>query len=126
MYSSFSRRASRFTARVMLAVWLMALGLGVANACLAQDDHARHGHLQHAGDQTPAPAKLACQLFCASGQSSVLKEQGDAPQPLAAVLLAAASWRADLRSPYRHVQWPMDDDAAPRPPDSIVFLRLTL
>lgn len=150
--SGFSRRATRWTAAVMLFVWLMALGTGIANACLANDEHVRHGHLDHRdgalvsapasghdptqvtapvqrdpGDPSPSPAKVTCQNFCAAGQSSLLKQQGDGPGPLLAAPMLAASWWSAPPSPDRHSLWSVrGDPAGSQPPIPIRFLRLTI
>ena len=44
MKSFFSIRRTRYTAAVMLFVWLMSIGIGVANACLIQQDHGPRGY----------------------------------------------------------------------------------
>ena len=83
------------TAVMMLFVWLLTVGMGMANACLANEDHARHGHLHHhdvaLADQLTAesqledaaqlqsPATTNCQKLCAGAQSSMLKQQGHEP-----------------------------------------------
>lgn len=147
----FSRRATRFTARVMLGLWLMGLGLGIANACLAQEHHARHGHIRPSdaavasvlpGAHDPAvtaptsidasrvalsTAQLACQDFCAAGQSGVSKQLGDAQQALITSPTPLVwSW-PDRPSPYRHALWSVRDDlAGSHPPAFIGFLRMTL
>ena len=156
MQSSFSRRATRFTASVMLCVWLIALGMGVANACLVNDGHARHGHLNHqrdaltsvpmtgnqaaladrftadvqlvaAGDRNPSPAKVSCLNFCAAGQSSVLQQLGDDPASLTTPALPTGWWSSAPPSPYRQSSWLVrDDPAGSHRPVSIRFLRLTI
>jgi hypothetical protein len=118
-----SHRTTRRTAAVMLAVWLMALGTGFANACLVQEDHARHGHLSHPeADSTALPQapmrdiladqydstsehleatdqdhtaseKLACQNFCAAEQSGLLKQADPASAHPDTILMSAAMWR---------------------------------
>ena len=87
----FSSRRTRYTAAVMLFVWLMSLGMGVANACLVQQNpaedeflgHTRSGlasqatierelaldnlakvHVQ-ADENDKSPEKKACLNFCA-------------------------------------------------------------
>jgi len=140
MPSSFSRRAKRFTAQVMLGLWLLGLGLGIANACLAQEHHARHGHIGLSDDPAvvvptgldassggPSTAQLACQDFCAAAQSGVFKQPGDAQQPLIASPMPLVwSWPA-RPSPYRHVLWSVRGDlAGSHPPAFIGFLRITI
>jgi hypothetical protein len=127
----------------MLFAWLLVVGMGMANACLANEDHARHGHL-HAHDGTLAdqstarvqldpnaqptsPAKATCQKFCAAAQSSVLKQQSHEPGPMDAGLVPAIAWWPVSPAPYRHCAWAGQRDPAPsQPPVAIRFLRLTL
>ena len=156
MQSSFSRRAIRATASVMLGVWFIALGMGMVNACLLNDGHARHGHLDHqrdaftaapmtgnraaladlltgevqlvgADDQNPSSAEVTCLHFCAAGQSSVLQQLGDDPVSLATHALPTG-WRpSSTPSPYRQSSWLVRGDAAGlHRPDFIRFLRLTI
>ena len=47
MKSFFNSRRTRYIAAVMLFAWLMSLGIGVANACLAQQDNGWHEHFSH-------------------------------------------------------------------------------
>ena len=156
MQSGFSRRATRFTAGVMLAVWLMALGMGIANACLANDDHARHGHLDHQdgtsasapatghdampADQTtanahpgsgdsspPSPDKVTCQNFCAAGQSSLLQQPADEPGTVITAPMLATSWWPNLPPSDHRVLWSVQvDPAGSQPSPPFRFLRLTI
>lgn len=155
MKSFFNRGRARCTAAAMLFVWLLALGTGIANACLAQVDHARHGHLSHhdtvltalpvtaldamavdhasveghpgAIDHTTSPGKMACQNFCAAEQTGVVKQKIDAPAHLdAAQVLASMGWVAP---PLADRAFPMPALADPpwtEPPVFIRFLRLTI
>jgi hypothetical protein len=151
MPSSFSRRAKRFTAQLMLGLWLLGLGLGIANACLAQEHHARHGHIGlsvaaigsvlpgahlpvaitptsvDASSSALFTAQLACQDFCAGAQFGVFKQPGDAQQPLITWPVPLVSSWPDRPSPYRHVLWSVRGDlAGSHPPAFIGFLRMTI
>lgn len=140
----------------MLCVWLIALGMGVANACLVNDGHARHGHLNHqrdaftsvpmtgneaaladrftadvqlvvADDRNPSPAKVSCLNFCAAGQSSVLQQLGDDPASLTTPALPTGWWSSAPPSPYRQSSWLVrGDPAGSHRPVFIRFLRLTI
>ena len=129
MKSFFSHRRTRFTAAVMLFVWLLALGTGIANACQVQEDHARHGHLSHqeAGDHHTSPAKLACQDFCAAEQTGVVKQQTDAPVHLdVANALVSLWWVASLSADRPFPMAAVDDPPLAERPVFIRFLRLTI
>jgi hypothetical protein len=97
MKSFFSAQRTRYTATVMLFAWLMSLGLGVANACLVQQDNgpreyfsqsrsgidllalverqAAPGHLAthsvHPDENTSSPEKITCLHFCVAEQSTL-------------------------------------------------------
>ncbi len=143
MPSRFNRRTTRLTAVAMFFVWLLVAGMGMANACLAYEDHARHGHLQH-HEGTPAdpvkddaqpdshvpptsPERAGCQNFCSAAQSSVSKQNHD-PGLMDAglVLVAIAEWHAS-RASYRPSLWVDPHDPAwTETSFAIRFLRLTL
>lgn len=129
MKSFFSHRRTRFTAAVMLFIWLLALGTGIANACLVHEDHARHGHLsrQDAGDHDTSPAKKACQNFCAAEQTGVVKQKTDAPASLdVAPVLVSMWWVAPLSADRPFSLPAFDDPPLAQPPVFIRFLRLTI
>jgi hypothetical protein len=143
MKSFFSQRRKRFTAAVTLFVWLLALGTGMANACLVQEDHARHGHLSHeeasgmlmtasgmdalADDHGTLPEKAACQNFCGAEQATVIKQQVDSPAHLDAALVVAAIWWQGSSSTVGASQVPLlVDPVWSEPPVFIRFLRLTI
>ena len=143
MLSFFSQRKKRLAAAVALLIWLLALGTGIANACLVQDDHARHGHpSQHdvdgtstsipgmqalADDRDTSPAKVACQNFCRADQSGLIKQQADMPADLDGAIFPASIWWAGTRSADRALQMPsLVDPAWSEPPVFIRFLRLTI
>jgi hypothetical protein len=140
----FNRRTTRSTAIAMLFVWLLVLGMGMANACLAEENHARHGHLQHHHDPGAEPAtteaqpdshvsptspeKAACQNFCADAQSSVCKQQSHEPGLMdpGVALTALARWQVSP-VPYSPSLWALPRDPAwTEPSVAIRFLRLTL
>lgn len=139
-----NRRRTRLTAIAMLFVWLLAVGMGMANACLANEDHASHGHLNHHEDsladqvtaeaqldpyaQPTSPAKATCLKFCAAAQSSVFKQPGhESGLTDAGLVLAIAGWPSATPAPYRHSSWaPQRDSDGSEPSVAIRFLRLTL
>lgn len=114
----------------MLFVWLLALGTGMANACLVHEDHARHGHFSHqeAGDRDTSTAKMACLDFCAAEQTGVVKQQTDAPAHLDVALAQASMWCVAPLSADRPFSLPALEDPPPmeHPPVFIRFLRLTI
>jgi hypothetical protein len=87
----------------MLFVWLMSLGIGVANACLVQQDHGSRdylsqGHLEtdptalverqtaldhfamksvHSEENTFSPEKITCLHFCVAEQSILITDHLD-------------------------------------------------
>ena len=99
----FSAQRTRYTATVMLFVWLMSLGIGVANACLVQQDNgpreylnegrpgielialAEHqaapGHLAtklvHFDENTSSPEKITCLHFCVAEKSALITDHLD-------------------------------------------------
>jgi hypothetical protein len=104
MKDFFSSRRTRYTAAVMLFVWLMSLGIGVANACLVQHNpaedeflgHTRSGYMSkatiereraldnfakahvQADENDKLPEKVACLNFCAAEQNTLIKHHADA------------------------------------------------
>ncbi|MDO8457298.1 MAG: hypothetical protein Q7T07_10350 [Burkholderiaceae bacterium] len=83
MKSFLTSRRTRLTATVMLFVWLMTLGVSIANACLVHQDEGRHSHLvsvaaadtdhQDSNGHDMSPETLACLDFCAAEQSTLVK-----------------------------------------------------
>lgn len=139
----------------MLFVWLLALGTGIANACLVQVDHARHGHLSHyapvstampataleamviphasavghlgAVDHDTSDGHLACQNFCAAEQTGMVKQKIDAPAQLdAALVLASMGWLAPSLADRAFPMPALDDPPWTGPPVFIRFLRLII
>jgi len=146
MKSFFSHRSTRRTAAVMLFVWLLALATGVANACLVQPEHARHGHAVHVEVQMgtvearaaagqaanhahqTSPASQACQSFCAAEQTGVTKSAGELLPPLAvlAPMPGPAAWAAASPAAMAGQRNGRAAPALVRPPVAIRFLRLTI
>src|SRR5659263_668431 len=88
MKSFFGFRRTRYTAAVMLFVWLVSLGIGVANACLVQQDHGRQELFSHsqsrlasgtaaahpdAAGHDKSPDKMACLHFCTADQNTLIQ-----------------------------------------------------
>lgn len=141
MKSFFSHRNISRCAAVMLFVWLLALATGVANACLVQPEHARHGHPAHAEAQAgtakahaanheheASPAGLACQNFCAAEQTGLPKSGGELLTPLSLLALAPgpAAWAAAPPSAAGTQRPGRAHPAVLQPPVAIRFLRLTI
>lgn len=139
----FNRRTTRLTAVAMLFIWLLAVGMGMANACLANEDHAGHGHLLHHDQaladevmaeakldqhaQPTSPAKETCQKFCSAAQSSVFKQQSHEQAQTDTGLFVTIAWWPASPAPYRHSPWAgQRNSTGPEPSVAIRFLRLTL
>ncbi|EJL89859.1 hypothetical protein PMI15_00472 [Polaromonas sp. CF318] len=135
MKTLFSRRNTRYTASVMLFVWLMALGAGIANACLLSDAHGHSGSVQQvqatahteADEHAPDPDQAICLTVCAAEQTAAIKVKpfDNAADSQSALVV----WVPALT--VAHVD--LDDRPTPlavqtwrEPPVSIRFLRLTL
>ena len=151
MKTLFCSRLKRQTVFVMLFVWLMALGMGVANACLVQRDlrggepashsHSESRHAQPAEHMTPVPLatsyvhnddkdpsslKLACLDFCEAQQSAAVTDHTDG---LADPGLAPVPFLTGLLAPADHQMSPQEAFGIPtwsEPPVSIRYLRLTI
>lgn len=138
MNAFFNSRRTRLTATVMVLVWLITVGMGIANACVIHQDEALHGHPasashavvhQHEADRhTMSPNALACLSFCTAEQSTLVKGkvQCDSPQ---AVDLAPVPLLVGLLLPRVEpvVQpRPVRCSRCSDPPVSIRFSRLTI
>lgn len=103
MKSFFNARRTRCTAAVMLFVWLMSMGIGVANACLVQqgqgsrdyfsqdqsgtdltalaDHQAAPDHVAtkpvHSDESMSSPGKITCLHFCVAEQSTLITDHLD-------------------------------------------------
>lgn len=136
MQSLFTIRQIRHTAFVMLIVWLLTLGIGLANACLVvpgADRLSPTGPVASAvhrdvDDHAASVDKATCISFCAAEQTTLVK--GSSQWELAACLgLLAALF-------FTGIIVPMADPAAHQrvacvptwlePPVSIRFLRLII
>jgi hypothetical protein len=143
MKSFFGQRRTRCITRVMLFVWLLALGTGIANACVVQENHARHGHVGHhdavhtatpatatvqdALDHDTLPGKLVCQDFCASGQTGMVKQAGDVPATPDVALALGLFWGlAELSADHPAPIPAIDGPPWAERPIFIRFLRLTI
>lgn len=146
LFSSHHR--IRRIAAWMLCAWLLAVATGIANACLLQLDHARHGHLVHAeavapdpapdhavGDEAlprvhqghqAAPASAACLNFCSAEQTGLTKTGGEVPSALAPMPDAPPQAWAAAQADCGPRPRPACADPAHAPPVSIRFVRLTI
>lgn len=136
MKSFFNSRSTRSAAIVMLFVWLMTLGIGVANACLLTQDQGRHGlsvpasteAYQNADEHALSPDAAVCLSFCAAEQTTLVKVQpqfdGSAGLYLVPVLFFTG-WLVpaiDRVTPLEALGSPTWSE----PPVSIRFSRLTI
>lgn len=135
MKTLFSRRNTRYTAIVMLFVWLITLGAGIANACLLSDGHGHPGSVQQlqatahveADEHAPDPDEAICLTVCAAEQTAAIKVKpfnNTADSQLALVAWAPALTVALVDPDDRSA--PLKTETWRKPPVSIRFLRLTL
>jgi hypothetical protein len=119
----------------MLFVWLMTLGVGIANACLLSDAHGHAGSTQHVqaishleeDEHGPDPDKAICLTVCAAEQTAAIKvkyfdnatDSQLAPMACAPALTIAVIDPNDRSAPLAVSTWR-------EPPVSIRFLRLTI
>ena len=148
-----NRPRTRFTAAVMLFVWLLTLGAGIANACLLHEDHAQAGQAgiaavpgareSGAGNhplgsaQAVAAADTAdgdqlehsatCRALCVAGQTAVPKQKAAAcaNQQTDAVPVSTCGPVNVLAAAMPRL-WRVADASRPELPVFIRFLRLTL
>ncbi len=148
-----SRPRTRFTAAVMLFVWLLTLGAGIANACLLHEDDAQAGQAgiaavpgareSGAGNhplgsaQAVAAADTAdgdqlvhsatCRALCVAGQTAVPKQKAPAraDQHTDAVPVMVRG-PVDVLADPRPGPMRLADASRPELPVFIRFLRLTL
>lgn len=152
MKSFFSIQRTRYTAAVMLFVWMISLGIGVANACLLQQDHgprdsfsqgpagndltahaegvASQDHFAanpvHSDEHTSSPEKITCLQFCVAGQSTLTTDHLDG---LAHLDLVPILFLTSLLVPATHQPLSARAFTSPswsEPPVSIRYLRLTI
>lgn len=136
----------------MLFVWLMSLGIGVANACLVRQGDGWHEHFSHshsgmtsealiehdltsdklgkahvdADQNDQSPEKIACLNFCVAEQNTLVRDQagGSTAQDMVPVLFLTR-----LLMPATDQTYPPQAFASPNrlePPVSIRYLRLTI
>lgn len=146
MKSFFSAQRTRYTAAVMLFVWLMSLGIGVANACVVQQDHGAREYFGHsrsgtdiealleghaapdelADGNTSSSEKIACQDFCMAQQSTLVTDHLNGLAHLALVPILSLT---GLPVPATDQPLPPEALEGPtwsEPPVSIRYLRLTI
>lgn len=136
----------------MLFVWLMSLGIGVANACLVQPGPAWHEHFSHshsgmtsgalaehdrildklgkvhvqADENGQSPESAACVNFCVAEQNTLVKHQADG---LVAQEMVPLPFLIRLLVPAADQISALEAFASPsgsEPPVSIRYLRLTI
>lgn len=138
-------RPRRRTAFVVLGVWVLALLVGIANACapgrsdsshasserqatLAGHDHAAHASTgtEHAGDADGSrPLKQACQKFCDDEATSVVKhDKAFEVVPMATSATAVVWWLP--ASAALPLQARLDAAPPPEAPLTLRFMRLTI
>ncbi len=150
--SFFGSRRTRYTAAVMLFVWLMSLGISVANACLVQQDHPGRELLSHsrsgmtsvaaterdvalhnfakahvqADENVMSPEKLTCLNFCVAEQDTLVKHQVDSDLGHAIVPVLFLTW--PLLPALDQISQPeaFGSLTSTGPPIFIRYLRLTI
>lgn len=136
MKSLFNSRSTRYAAIVMLLVWLLTFGIGVANACLLIQDQGRYGLsvpvsldvYQDADEHALSPDGAACLNFCAAEQTTLVKVQ---PQfdGSAGLYFVPVLFFTGLLVPAIDRVTPLEALGSPtwsEPPVSIRFSRLTI
>jgi hypothetical protein len=152
MKSFFNSRRTRYTAAVMLFVWLMSLGIGVANACLVQQANGWPEHFSHsrsgvtpvavtehdvasdnfakahvrADENDKSPDKMACLNFCVAEQNTLVKHHADGLAGLDIVPVLFLTW---LLVPAVDQAFQPEAFGSPtrsEPPVSIRYLRLNI
>lgn len=144
MRSFFNHRRTRHTAAMMLFVWLLALGTGIANACLVQPDHGLRDHAglsqsgfasgnlaagaahHDADEHDVSPEDVSCLNFCLTEQNTLVKHHADGLADLAIVpvlfLTRLLVPVLDQASPPEAFGHPTGSE----PPVYIRYLRLTI
>lgn len=152
MKSFFSIRGTRSTAIVVLFVWLMSFGIGVANACLVQQVQGPHDYLSqghsvtdlkalgerqaapyhlatnsvHSDENTSSPEKITCLHFCVAEKSALPTDHLDG---LAHIDLVPILFLTGLLLPATDQTALPETFTSPtwlEPAVSIRFLRLTI
>jgi hypothetical protein len=148
----FTVQRTRYTAAVMLFVWMLSLGIGVANACLVQQDHgpreyfsqapsgtdlaalaelqAARDHFAtnpvHSDEHASSPEKIACLHFCVVEQSTLITDHLDG---LAHLDLVPILFLTGLPMPTTDQPASAQAFTSPswsEPPVFIAYLRLTI
>ena len=138
-------RARRRTATVVLGVWVLALLVGIANACtpgrsdpshvsserqatLAGHNHATHASTgtEHTGDGDGSrPLKQACQKFCDDEATTVVKhDKAFEVVPMATSATAVVWWLPTSTAPP--LQARLNAALPPEAPLTLRFMRLTI
>ena len=140
MKSFFSVQRTRYTAAVMLFVWMISLGVGVANACLLQQDQGSREYFSqgqpttdhfaanpvHSDEHTSSPEKITCLHFCVAEQSTLITDHING---LAHLDLVPILFLTSLLVPATHQPLSARAVTSPswsEPPVSIRYLRLTI
>ena len=136
----------------MLFVWLMSLGIGVANACLVQQDQARDELLSHsrsafrsdaiierdlaldnfakahvqADENAKAPEKLTCLNFCVAEQHTLVTHHADVLVDQATVPVLFLTWLLVPALDQTSQPEAFGSPTWSEPPVSIRYLRLTI
>lgn len=116
---------------VTLVAWLLALSVGVLNACVLTP-RVSDGHgVVAAGDSPVAQhghddAKTSCLKFCADESSALSKTQGGAPDLGVPLLLGVSEWQPVVPVIAIGIRQFFDRPMPHGPPLIIRFLRLTL
>ncbi len=136
----------------MLFVWLMSLGIGVANACLVQQDQARDELLSHsrsafrsdaiierdlaldnfakahvqADENAKAPEKTVCLDFCAAEQNTLVKHHADGLVAQDVVPVLYLTWLLVPALDQTPQPEAFGSPTWSEPPVSIRYLRLTI
>jgi hypothetical protein len=141
MKSFFGSRRTRCTAAVMLFVWLMSLGIGVANACLVQQDHGWHEHLSQSQsglafgavtaqddnvNNDTSPEDLACLNFCAAEQNALVNHHADGVVAQDPVPVPFFTWSLVPVVDQTYQPQAFGGPTWSEPPVFIRFLRLTI
>ena len=131
----FNIRHTRYTAIAMVFVWLMTLGIGMANACLVKGAQERHTsaalvqetHHEDGHGHSVSADKAVCLTVCDAEQSIAVKiKKADLASDSQTLQYAYYSFLTlavvDLHDRFE----PSDGPPGREIPVSIRFLRLTI
>lgn len=120
----------------MLFVWLMTLGIGVANACLLTQDQGRHGlsvpvsteAYQTADEHALSPDAAVCLNLCAAEQTTLVKVQPQFDGSAGLYFVPVLFFTGWLIPPINRIIQPeaLSSPTWSEPPVSIRFSRLTI